>query len=317
MKPFEFVRAGDVEQACQLLADRGPDAVVIAGGQSIMPLLKSRSLTPAVLVDISRVPGLSGLRQRNGSGALLGPTTTYRELLRATDSPRQPQALLAECARNITDLQVRAVATVGGSACFAAAAYDMPPALTTLDAGFTLCRAGGGQRRVGAQEFFLGARRTARAEDELLTEIDLPALPAGTGWAVERFAAHQGFAAIAWVGARVGLNSDGSCRALRVVLGAVEPTPVLVDTADFAGAELDGAALAELAATAAAQVQPVGDPLWGGATYKRELVRTLTQRALDRAMVAARSALAPPFPPPSPPPAPTAPAPSASPVEES
>jgi CO/xanthine dehydrogenase FAD-binding subunit len=287
MKSFEFVRVDTTDAALELLAKEGPEARLIAGGQSLVPLLRKRQLQVKYLVDISRVPELQGI-EVNG-GLHIGAATRYRDLVRQNGTG--PAALLAFCAGSITDRQVRNLATIGGSLCFGAPQYDMPPAAVTLSAVMVAKKADGSTREIPAGEFLVGARKTALDEDEMLVRVDVPGFEKGAAWSVQKFHPHQGQYALAWLGCVVSLDSATSaCRQVRIVAGCAAETPVLCSRASglLEGQSPTTEAAHEAAESVVDEVEPFADLVWASIAYKKELLRTLTYRcvmdARDRAL---------------------------------
>ncbi|HEV8455590.1 MAG TPA: FAD binding domain-containing protein, partial [Gemmatimonadales bacterium] len=174
---FDYVRAESLRDALKVLSE-GDGSKVIAGGHSLLPIMKFRLAQPRRLVDISRLEELKGITEK-GRGARIGAGTTYRELLES-ELLRERFPIVSEATETIGDLQVRNRGTIGGSLAHADPVSDMPAVMLALDATFNL-RSKRGRRSVKAREFFKGAFTTALAEDELLTEIILPPLPTGAG----------------------------------------------------------------------------------------------------------------------------------------
>ena len=258
-----YVRADSVEQALDLLAEHGDDAKVLAGGHSLLPLMKFRFAAPEVLVDIAALDELRYVRE-SGDEISIGALTRYRDL--HTDEVLRAHApLLAEVAGAIGDRQVRNRGTIGGSLVHADPAGDLPAATLASDAVFVV-RGPEGIREIAAEDFFLGPFTTPLEPDELLVEIRVPKLT-GVGWGFEKFSRR----AIDW--AIVGVTAVGSSIALINMGGA----PVRARAAEKALAS--GASPAEAGALAAEDTSPAGEP-HATADYRRHLARVLTTRAL-------------------------------------
>lgn len=261
--PVRYARASSVEHAFELLAE--PESRAIAGGQSLIPLLKLRVARPSVLVDISRLE----LRavSRSGSELRIGALTTWDELLHTPELDRPALAAIRECVAGIGDLQVRNLGTIGGSLAHADPASDLPAVLLALGASLRL-RSPAGEREVSAADFVLGPFTTALEPQELVTEFAVPVPQPGYGSAyvsVEHPA--SGFAL---AGAAAFVGNGGQT----VALTGVGSRPILLPT------ERD-----PLEALADAEI--LGDG-FAPADYRRELARTVARRALERA--AARGA---------------------------
>lgn len=257
--PVHYTRASNIDHALDLLAE--PDAKALAGGQSLVPLMKLRIVRPSLVVDISRLD-LRGVDEA-GDEVRIGPLTTWDELVSASQLDRPALAAIGECALEIGDLQVRNRGTIGGSLAHADPASDMPAVLLALGAVLEL-HSPESQRSLPLDEFFLGPFTTALGTQELITAIGIPRPSAGTGSAyvvVEHPA--SGFAL---AGAAAVVRADGS-RA--VALTGVGAQPTLLPH--------DGDPLAALAS-----VEILGDG-FAPAEYRRHLAATVVGRALERA----------------------------------
>lgn len=281
---FLHATPGTVEDALALLAEHGDEAHVVAGGTSVVLLLKNRLIEPSVLVDLRRVPGLRGV-VATGGGLAIGPMTTLREIER---SPvvRQHAPVLADACGRVATVRIRNQATLGGNVLHADPASDPPPALLVLDAVAVL-RGPGGTREVPLDGLFTDVFETAIAPGELMTELRIPALPAGARAVYLPFQPRtvDDYATVA-VAARLDL-AGGRIAGARVALGAVGPTPFRVPAAEaaLAGAAADAAnpataAAIEAAAAAAEEAADPTDDARGSADYKRAMVRIHVARAL-------------------------------------
>lgn len=261
--PFDYVRAESVEHALGLLAEHGDDAKVLAGGQSLLPVLKLRLARPEVLVDLGRLPDLAYVRVE-GDEVAVGAMTRHQDVVRS-EVLRAEVPLLPHVARLVGDPQVRRRGTLGGSLVHGDSAGDLPTAVLAL--GATLVVQGpAGRREVPATEFFLDHFETAVGEDELLVEVRLPRLPQA-GWAYEKFVRRANDWAIVAVAA-----VDG-----RVALAGMGATPLRAAATEQALAS--GASAADAAAVAHEGTSP-GDEPHAGPEYRRHLARVLTERAL-------------------------------------
>ncbi len=284
--PFRYLAPSSLAEALALLAEHGSDAKLLAGGQSLIPAMNFRLAQPAVLIDLNRVPELAALAPApDGSlhaGAMVRQRTLERSALVATQSP-----LLHAALPHIAHVQIRNRGTLGGSLAHADPAAELPAVAVALNATFHL-QSADGARTVSAADFYLGLFTTELAEDEILTQIDLQPLPAGTGCGFAEFARRRGDYALAGAAAVLELDAAGSCRAARLVLFSVGETPVLAPSAAAAlvGAAPTAALLAE-AAHAAAQhdIDPLGD-IHAGAAYRRHLAEVLARCALGDALAA-------------------------------
>ncbi|MGY1694391.1 MULTISPECIES: FAD binding domain-containing protein [unclassified Geodermatophilus] len=268
---FDHVRADSLDHALALLGEHGDDAKLLAGGHSLLPLMRFRLAAPRVLVDISRVPALRTLERSDGH-LRLGAGLRLRDLEHSPEV-REQVPLLAAAAATVGDRQVRARATVGGTVVHGDPAADVPAVLVTLDATLVL-RGPAGEREVPAAEFFVDFWETACRLDEVLTEIRVPVLP-GRGWDYRKF--RQRSQDWATVGVAVQERADGSH-----AVGLVNMAPVPWRSTPVEDALRAGAPVAEAAGHAAEGTAPPSD-LRGDADYRAHLARVLTAQALTAA----------------------------------
>lgn len=286
MVEFEYVAAGTVEEAVGLLAEHREEAKVLAGGQSLVPLLNYRLARPRVVVDINRLP-LDGIQVTDGR-LRLGALTRHATLEESPEIARHCP-VLAEAASLIGNVRVRTLGTLGGSLVHADPAAELPMVMGALDASLTLVGPGG-RRTLPAREFFRGQLTTALGPDELLTEIEIP-VTRGMGHAVEEFARREGDFAIVAVTALIGLDRRGRVEEARLAFAGVTPTPVRVPRAEdlLRGCEPAAERLAEAARAAQDALAPESDA-FVSAAYRRHLAGVLAKRALGRAVARAMEA---------------------------
>jgi len=268
---FEYLRADSLDHAAALLAERGDDAKLLAGGHSLIPLMKFRLAAPEALIDISRLAELRALEQVDGT-LHLGAGLRYRDL-EFSPLVREQLPLLAAAVASVGDRQVRARGTIGGAVVHGDPAADVPAVLLALDATMVL-RGPGGQREVPASEFFVDFWETACAPDEVLVEIRVPAL-AGRRWGFEKF--RQRSQDWATVGVAVQELPDGGHAVALVNMG---PVPLRARGVEEA---LAGGAGAQAAAGRAADGTSPPADLRADATYRGHLAGVLTARALEQA----------------------------------
>ncbi|RBY82394.1 xanthine dehydrogenase family protein subunit M [Geodermatophilus sp. TF02-6] len=264
--PFDYVRATSVDEALAALAEHGDDAKLLAGGHSLLPLIKLRLATPAVLVDIGSVPGLSYVRVE-GDEVAVGAGTRHFELER-NETARAEVPLLAHAASRVGDPQVRHKGTLGGTVAHGDPASDLPTALLALG-GDVVVQGPSGRRAVPVTEFFLGFFETALEPDEMIVELRVPRT-AGAGWGYEKFTRRENdwpIVAAAVVDGRVALANMGGA-----VLRATATEEALAA----------GASIADAAALADEGTSPVAD-MHADQEYRRHLARLLTRRALSSA----------------------------------
>jgi len=287
--PFEYAAPEALDEALALLREHGAEAKILAGGQSLVPLLNYRLARPRLVVDINGLP-LAGVRVDNGS-LRLGALTRHHDLEELPEIARSAP-LLPEVARLIGNVRVRSLGTVGGSLAHADPAAELPMAVVALDARLTLASASGSQT-VPARDFFTGYLSTALAPDELLTAIEVP-VTLGMGWAVEEFARRAGDFAVVAVAAGVSLDRRGRVDDARLALGGVADRPVRATAAEdvLRGQEPSAERLARAAEVVRERLDPQSDAFASGA-YRRLLAGVLTRRALTRAVSSEGASTAP------------------------
>jgi CO/xanthine dehydrogenase FAD-binding subunit len=286
--PFEYDDPRTLSDALSLLAEHGDDAKVLAGGQSLVPLLNFRLARPERLIDINGVSELDYLRVEDGV-MRIGALTRHSALERSVEvAERVP--LLTEAVRLVGHVQIRNRGTVGGSVAHADPAAELPVAFTALEARFRV-RSTAGEREVGADELFVTHLTTSLRADELLTEVLVHVPPPHTGSAFVEFSRRHGDFALGGAAVLVTLAAGGTCERARIALLAAAPTPLRAHEAEqvLVSAELTEATAAEAAARAVAAVQPTGD-IHGGSDYRRGLIQAMVRRAVLRAAERAKEA---------------------------
>jgi len=265
---FDYVRAGSAAEAISLLAEHGDEAKILAGGHSLLPLMKLRLASPSVLIDVGRVSDLSYIRDE-GDHVAIGALTRHHDVQRSS-LLASTIPLLPFVAGLVGDPQVRHRGTIGGSLAHGDPASDLPAAVLAL--GGTLVITGSaGARLVAASEFFVGFLETAIGPDELLTEIRLPKT-GGAGWSYQKFNRRAQDWAIVGVAA-VGAAAGGG-------VALVNMASVPVRALSVTSAVLAGASAAEAASHAVDGLDPVGD-LNASPEFRRHLATVLTRRALE------------------------------------
>jgi aerobic carbon-monoxide dehydrogenase medium subunit len=273
---FDYTAPESLEEAIKALVDGGEDAKLLAGGHSLIPLMKLRLAAPSLLVDLRKVPGLHGIERQNGHFRI-GALTPHRKL---EFSPEL--GIVTKVAATIADPQVRSRGTIGGSLAHGDAASDLPAAMLICEAEVTL-QGTGGQRTVAARDLFKDYLTTAVAEDEVLTEVRLPALD-GYGGSYQKF--NRRSEDWAMVGVCVVVKANGStCEDIRVGLTNMAAVPLRATAVEEAlrGQELSPENIAKAAEQAAEGTRPAGD-LNATTEYKQHLARVLTKRAITEAL---------------------------------
>ncbi|HEX7188423.1 MAG TPA: xanthine dehydrogenase family protein subunit M [Actinomycetes bacterium] len=275
---FEYTRAGSVDEAVATLGEHGDEAKVMAGGQSLIPLLRLRLAYPEFVVDVSRVGEMTGIRE-DGDQLVIGAMTTHHDVMH-DELVRRHCGLIAQATETVADPAVRHRGTFGGALAHADPASDLPAVAVALGAEMVVAGSSG-RRTVPAGEFFLDYLQTALEPDELLVEVRVPKLGDGWGFRYEKF--HRVAQSWAIVGVAAAVQrSNGSIAATRVGLTNMGATPIRASGVEEAltGGGLDGIAAA--AERAAERTSPPSD-LNGKADYREHLARVLTRRALTAA----------------------------------
>jgi carbon-monoxide dehydrogenase medium subunit len=275
--PFDYEAPESLEEAIRMLAENGEDAKLLAGGHSLLPLMKVRLAAPTVLVDLRRIPGLHGIQQDN-DGWRIGPMTRHADLQDRTDL-----GVVARATSMIADQQVRNRGTIGGSLAHGDPASDLPTVLLALE-GEVTARGPNGERTIAAAELFQDYLTTSLAHDEVITDVRLPGLD-GFGFGYQKFTRRAEDWAMVGVCALVSRAADGTCGDARIGLTNMGATPLRATAAEDAlrGSRLDDDAIAAAAEQAAEGTDPPGD-LNATPDYKRHLARVLTRRAVEEAV---------------------------------
>jgi carbon-monoxide dehydrogenase medium subunit len=274
---FDYQRASSVDEAVGLLGQHGDDAKLLAGGHSLLPLMKLRLAAPAVLIDIGRLDDLSYVRSADGQ-VRIGALTRHHDLA-TSDELREQVPLLAHVAGQIGDPQVRHCGTIGGSIAHGDPASDFPAALLALR-GTLVAHGPDGEREIPADEMFTGFLETALAPDEVLTEIRVPAV-GGAGWGFQKFVRRAQDWAIVGCAAVLG-NGSGGAGGPGVGLVNMGSTPLRAAAVEEA--LRNGASPGDAAARADDGTEPTDD-LNASAEYRRHLAQVLVRRALESAGV--------------------------------
>ena len=282
-RSFSYYRAASLREAAGLLAELGPEAKLLAGGQSLIPLMKLRLASPSALIDLGHISGLDFV-QAAGGGFRFGPLARHADIEKSEAAARIP--ILHDCAAGIADVQVRNWGTLVGSVAEADPTGDWAPVLLALSAEVK-CQGGAAERSLSLAGFIRDAFTTALQDGELISEVHVP-VPAGkSGGAYIAFKRCAPVYASASVAAQVTIE-DGVCREAHIFVGAVGLTPVQATNAEASlrGKAIDAKSAAAAGEAAMSDVDPQSDQR-GSADYKRQLVRGLITEAIE---VAARRA---------------------------
>lgn len=279
----------DIGEVLSLLQQYGENAKLLAGGQSLMPLMKLRLVEPQAVIDLNQVSGLSDIHQENRS-LNIGAMVRHAEVA-SHPLIQESYSLLADAARNIGDPQIRNRGTLAGSLVHADPAADYPPAAIALNAQIVITKADGSVRTVPADEFILGPLTSSIAEDELVTRIEIPMPAPHSGGAYTKHSQVAGDFAIISVAAHITLTGDGQCQQATIVVGGVMPKPARASQAAalLHGKHLDEALLAQAGEAVAAEIETDTDTR-ASAAYRQQLIRTTVPIMLHQAAVRARKA---------------------------
>lgn len=279
---FEYLAPSSLDEAISLLTQHGDDAKVLAGGHSLIPIMKLRLAQPKFLIDIGQLPGLSEIREDNAAIAVGGLVTHHA--LETSELLKSKLPLLPETAAHVADVQVRNRGTIGGSLVHADPAADLPA--TALALGAELRVVGPkGQRTIEADDFFVGLLTTAIAPNEILTEVRFSLLPAKTGAAYVKVPNKASHYAIVGVAAVVTLGKNGHCEQARIGLTGVthKPQHAVAAESSLAGKPLDDPAIAQAAGLAADGIKALSD-IHASAEFRLHLTQVMTGRALKLAV---------------------------------
>ncbi len=285
--PFDYYAPTSVDETCSLLARYGSDAKLLAGGQSLVPLLALRLAQPATLIDLNGVHELDYIRA-DDNGVAIGAMTRQRTVERSSVM-RETCPLLPAAVEWIGHPQIRNRGTIGGSLVHSDPAAELPALATLLDATFTITNAQGAKRTVKPDEFFVTYLTTAVEPEEMLSEIYFPTLPAGTGWSFVEVARRHGDFALVGAAATVALDSAGACSNVHIALFGVAPTATRSPSAEQAllNQKPDEQAIAAAASEVVKDIDPPGD-VHASVEYRKYVATNLVRRALTEAVQRAK-----------------------------
>jgi len=277
---FEYLAPRSLAEALDLLDKFGADSKIIAGGTDLLVLMKKEIATPAHLINISRIPGLSLIREDEG-WLRIGAAARWSDIVRYCASRRQ-YAALAEAASSIGKVQVRNMATIGGNLCTASPAADSAPALLALGSQVKLVGAGR-ERTLFLEDFFEGVRKTALGPKEIMTEVLIPPVPKDTGSAFAKIT--RVGVDISKISCAVSVSRQGfRCISCRIAMGAVAPTPLRIKGAEetAAGKEVSAALLEDIGRKVAGEIKPITD-IRSTAEYRRAVAGVLAGDVFGKA----------------------------------
>lgn len=280
---FAYHAPTSVAEAVDLLTEHGEDAKLLAGGHSLIPLMKLRLAEPGVLIDLGKIADMAYVRESDGGGLAIGAMTTYAAL-ESSDAVRRRAPVLADAARQVADAQVRNMGTIGGSLAHADPAGDLPAVAIALNAEL-ITSSQGGHRAIDADDFFVDLLTTALEPAEILNEIRIPSLAPRSGSAYAKFGNKASHYAIVGVAAVVTLAADGSCAAASIGVTGAGPNAVRAGDAEAA---LAGSATGDDAISAAASAAGNGiefnEDVHASAEYRAHLTAVYAERAIRAAI---------------------------------
>jgi carbon-monoxide dehydrogenase medium subunit len=290
MKNFDYFSPQNVKEACSLLSQYPEEAKVIAGGQSLLIILKQRLISPDYLIDIKGISDLDYVRYDEKDGLRIGALTTHRNL-EMSAVVREKFSMLAEMERRLATIQIRNWGTLGGNLCHGDPASDLAPPLIALDAEVKLTGPSG-ERVVKLEEFFKDYYETVLGVDEILTEIHVPTPPRGGGIYMKTSLRETDMALVG-VATFVVLDSKDRklCQDVRIVMGSVGPRPMRSTKAEdlMRGQKVDDRVMEKVAKAASEDAEPISD-IHGSEEYKKEMVKVLVRRTLKEAISMAETA---------------------------
>jgi aerobic carbon-monoxide dehydrogenase medium subunit len=282
MQTFDYKAATSLDEALALLKEHGDDAELIAGGTSLLIMMQQGLVQPKVVIGLAGVKELRGIRRTPDGGLVYGATTTHRELETSPEAFAY-DAQLPKALGVIATIRIRNQATVGGNLVHADPAQDPPPVLIALDGTVDIVAAGGKNRTLPIEEFFLDYFECALKEGEMLRSGNVPKMPAGSKLLYKKFLprTEDDFATVS-VAVRLGVDADKTCKDIRVGLGSLGTTPLRGKKVEQAlkGQKLTPAVIKEAAALVRDEVDPLDD-VRGSAKYKREMARVWTERTIS------------------------------------
>lgn len=283
---FDYHAPSSVEEALNLLSGND-DAKILAGGHSLIPMMKTGLAAPETLIDLGRVGGLSYVNESDGSLSI-GAMTTYQELA-TSDVVASNAAVLGEAAASVADPQVRNMGTIGGSLAHADPAGDLPAVAVALNAEL-VATSGSGERTISADDFFVDLFTTALEPDEILTEIRIPALGSNTGAAYAKMANKASHYAIVGVAAVVSVDGSGNCTSARIGVTGAGASASRAEESEsrLVGSSLDDAAIFSAAGHAADGIE-LNEDIHASAEYREHLTKVFALRAIRSAVERASS----------------------------
>ena len=281
MRTFDYSAAGSIDEALAALKEFGDDVEFIAGGTSLILMMQQGLVQPAKVVGLGNIKELRGIKRSADGGLEVGAMTTHRQLETSPEAFAYAAAL-PQSLGVIATIRIRNQATLGGNLVHADPAQDPPPVLIALDSTVDVVSAGGGARSIPMEAFFTDFFETVLGENELVRSVKVPPMPAGSRLAYKKFLprTEDDYATVS-VAVRLGVDPDGTCKDIRIGLGALAVTPLRAKAVEKAllGQKLTEKSIKEAAALVRDEVDPLDD-VRGSAGYKREMARVWTERTI-------------------------------------
>ena len=281
MRTFDYTAAGSIDEALAALKEFGDDVEFIAGGTSLILMMQQGLVQPAKVVGLGNIKELRGIKRTADGGLEVGAMTTHRQLETSPEAFAYAAAL-PQSLGVIATIRIRNQATLGGNLVHADPAQDPPPVLIALDSTVDLVSAGGGARSIPMEAFFTDFFETVLGENEMVRSVKVPPMPAGSRLAYKKFLprTEDDYATVS-VAVRLGVDPDGTCKDIRIGLGALAVTPLRAKAVEKAllGQKLTEKSIKEAAALVRDEVDPLDD-VRGSAGYKREMARVWTERTI-------------------------------------
>ncbi len=281
MRTFDYTAAASVDEALAALKEFGDEVEFIAGGTSLILMMQQGLVQPAKVVGLGKIKELRGIKRSADGGLEVCAMTTHRQLETSPEAFAYAAAL-PQSLGVIATIRIRNQATLGGNLVHADPAQDPPPVLIALDAAVDVVSAGGGARSIPMESFFSDFFETVLGENELVRSVKIPPMPAGSRLAYKKFLprTEDDYATVA-VAVRLGVAPDGTCKDIRIGLGALAVTPLRAKAVESAllGQKLTAESIREASALVRDEVDPLDD-VRGSAGYKREMARVWTERTI-------------------------------------
>lgn len=287
LKPFEYIEAPTVEEASRLLSGYGDRGILCAGGVDLIPRMRNRKIKPEYVVNIQKIPGLDYIKGSGKEGLRIGALTSIRAV-ELSPAVRKDYVILYEAAHQLSSVQVKTMGTLAGNLCVGTPASDMAACLIALGAELRIAGSGG-DKTVPVENFYVGVGQTILKPGDIVSEILLPAVKAGTGGGFLNLV--RTAADISKVNTAVIITvTDATCREARIALGAVAPTVFRAKKAEaiLKGQKLGTKVIEAAGEAAAGETKPITD-LRSTAEYRRDVTRVLVMRALNKAVERAKS----------------------------